>query len=31
VLDIPPEDLVQVTAADDQQPVEALGRLSRFP
>jgi hypothetical protein len=25
VLDIPPEDLLQVTAADDQQPVEALG------
>jgi hypothetical protein len=25
VLDIPPEDLLQVTTADDQQPVEALG------
>ena len=25
VLDIDPEDLFQVTSADDQQPVEALG------
>jgi hypothetical protein len=25
VLDMPPEDLLQVTTADDQQPVEALG------
>ena len=25
VLDVHPEDLLQVTTADDQQPVEALG------
>jgi len=25
VLDIPPEDLLQVTTADDQHPVQALG------
>ena len=25
VLDVPPEDLLQVTTADDQQPVQAFG------